>query len=159
MNHYRHHQQTHPIVSTTNQKNGKHTPSFTAITLRCILRISNMPTTIVILTMKTTMMIMITIMIVLVAAKLNLLGTSNMPTTIMRHLVRGFHPGSSAVPTEHYFLSSVTAIPRRYWIHHAWISKIFCSRKANVVPDAFSDVYSIHTRCTRTSSTTGTEGT
>ena len=69
-----------------------------------------MLTTIMILTMKM-MMMMIMIMVVLVASKPNIPGTSNIPTTIMQHLDRGVHPGSSAIPTEHYFLSLVTTIP------------------------------------------------
>ena len=60
-----------------------------------------------------------------------------MPTTIMRHLGRGAHPGSSAVQTEHYFESLVTTILRRYWIRHIrkdlknilLLQGQFCSRR------------------------------
>ena len=77
----------------------------------------------------------------------HLLGTSNMPTTIMQHLGQGIHPGSSAAPTEHCFVSLVTTISRRYWIYHARTSKIFCYCKANFFPNSFC-------RCLKYSHTT-----
>ena len=77
----------------------------------------------------------------------HLLQISNMPTTIMWHLGQGIHPSSSAAPTEHYFVSLVTMILRRYWTRHAWISKICCYCKANIFPDDFG-------RCLRYSHTT-----
>ena len=67
----------------------------------------------------------------------HLLGISNIPTTIIQYSGWGAHPGSSAVPTGHYFLSLVTIILSRYWILHARTSKIFCYYKANFVPDGF----------------------
>ena len=115
---------THSIVSSTNQENGKHSPSpATVMTISLyLLRIGNMPTTIMILTMKIMMMIMI--MVVLVVSKPNLPGTGNIPTIIMQHVDRGVNPGSSVVLTEHNFLSLVITILRRYWICHARTSKI-----------------------------------
>ena len=77
----------------------------------------------------------------------NLLGTSNMPTTIIQHLGQGVYPGSPAAPTEHYFVSLITIILRRYWICHTRTSKICCYYKTNFVPNAFG-------RCLKYSHTT-----